>query len=120
MAQKELRNRRAAEDQAEHIELSKDWPLRFPANVQENELAGVIVDTEGHPVSGALIDCYPAFTGDETTTDELGMFRYKFDTEGRGNTIEVRFSKEGFSPVYRGTTIGRGRPSSCIEQQNAS
>ena len=98
---KELLNRRAAEDQAAHIELSKDWPLRFPANVQENELAGVILDTEGRPVVGALIDCHTAYTGDETTTDERGMFRYKFDTEGRGGIIEVRFSKEGFSPVYR-------------------
>lgn len=89
------------QEQDEQLELSKDWPLKFPSDVQENELAGVIVDSDGRPIAGALVDFYPAFTGHETTTDDQGMFRYRFKDAGRNDTYEVRFSKEGFSPIYR-------------------
>lgn len=89
------------EEQEEQIELSKDWPLKFPSNVKDNELAGVILDGDGRPIAGALVDFFPAFTGHETKTDEQGMFRFHFKDSGRNETVEVRFSKEGFSPIYR-------------------
>lgn len=92
---------REAEVQAEQLELSKDWSLTFPAEVQQNELAGVIVDEKGQPLHGAKVDLYPAFTGHETTTDEKGIFRYKFENAGKDQTVEVRFSKDGYSPIYR-------------------
>ena len=92
---------RETKDQAEQIELSKNWSLRFPENVQENEFAGVIVDEDGQPLAGAKVDLFPAFTGHETTTDKGGMFRYKLEYANKGKTVEVRFSKKGYSPIYR-------------------
>lgn len=98
---KQARERQEQLDQDEQIELSKAWKLDFPQNIQDNELAGVIVDSEGHPIAGALIDLFPAFTGHETTADERGQFRFKFDKFRPGETVEVRYSGDGFSPVYR-------------------
>lgn len=98
--QQEL-ERKELEEQQEQIELSKDWPLKFPPNVKDNELAGVILDGDGRPIAGALVDFFPAFTGHETLTDDQGMFRYPFKDSKRNETVEVRFSKEGFSPIYR-------------------
>lgn len=92
---------READEQAEQLELSKVWSLTFPAEVQENELAGVIVDEKGQPLAGAKVDLYPAFTGHETITDEKGIFRYSFENAGKDQTVEVRFSKDGYSPIYR-------------------
>ena len=69
--------------------------------MKENELAGVIVDVNGQPLAGANVDLFPAFTGHETTTDDQGMFRYKFDRASKGDAVEVRFSKDGYSPIYR-------------------
>ena len=92
---------READEQAAQMVLSKDWALKFPPDVQENELAGVIVDVNGQPLAGAKVDLFPAFTGHETTTDDQGMFRYKFDRASKGDTVEVRFSKDGYSPLYR-------------------
>ncbi len=92
---------REVEEEEEQMELSKDWSLKFPENVQDNEFAGVIVDENGTPVAGAKVDLFPAFTGHETTTDEQGMFRYKLELAKRGQSMEVRFSKEGYSPIYR-------------------
>ena len=54
--------------------------------MKENELAGVIVDVNGQPLAGANVDLFPAFTGHETTTDDQGMFRYKFDRASKGGT----------------------------------
>ncbi len=92
---------READEQTEQTESSKDWVLKFPKDVLENELAGVIVDANGQPLAGANVDLFPAFTGHETTTDDQGMFRYKFDRARKGDTVEVRFSKDGYSPIYR-------------------
>jgi beta-lactamase regulating signal transducer with metallopeptidase domain/protocatechuate 3,4-dioxygenase beta subunit len=92
---------REVEEQEEQMELSKNLPLKFAQHSQENELAGVVVDSAGQPIAGALVDFYPAFTGNETRTDDQGIFRYKFEQAGRNETVEVRFSKEGFSPIYR-------------------
>ena len=88
------------QEQAEQLELSKDWPLEFPQGVRENELAGVIVDPEGHPLAGALVDLFPALTGHETTTDEQGMFRYQFEGARPQDTVEVQFSKDA---IHRST-----------------
>ncbi len=92
---------READEQAEQRELSKDWALKFPPDVKENELAGVIVDVNGQPLAGVKVDLFPAFTGHETTTDDQGVFRYTFDRASKGDTVEVRFSKDGYSPIYR-------------------
>ena len=94
-------NEREIEEEEEQMELSKDWTLKFPENVQDNEFAGVIVDENGKPLAGAKVDLFPAFTGHETTTDEQGMFRYKLEMANRGQSTEVRFSKDGYSPIYR-------------------
>ena len=78
---------------------SKNWPLNFPKNVATNELAGVIVNNRGEPLAGAVVDFFPAFKGHETKTDEQGVFRYGL--KNVGPTTEVRFSCDGYSPVYR-------------------
>lgn len=92
---------RETEEQSEQMDLSKNWSLKFPENVQDKEFAGVIVDENGKPLAGAKVDLFPAFTGHETATDQQGMFRYKLEMANKGQTTEVRFSKDGYSPIYR-------------------
>ncbi len=92
---------RETEEQDEQMDLSRNWSLKCPENVQANEFAGLIVDENGKPLAGAKVDLFPAFTGHETTTDQQGMFRYKLEMASRGQTMEVRFSKDGYSPIYR-------------------
>lgn len=86
--------------QRDHLEQTKKWMLSFPENIKVNEFAGVIVDEEGNPLAGATVDLFPAFTGHETKTDQQGMFRFPLGFPSKGNTTEVRFSKDGYSPFY--------------------
>ena len=87
-------------EQEFNLKQSEKWSLKYPENVKENEFAGVIVDEQGHPIAGAIVDRHPAFTGHETETDQQGMFRVPLKFNSKGKTGVVRFSKEGYSPVY--------------------
>ena len=65
-------------------------------NVAVGELAGVVVDEQGKPLQGVLINEGYAHQGHETTTDAKGQFRLKgFE---RDEKVEVIISKPGYSP----------------------
>ena len=70
----------------------------LPQNVAADEIAGVVVDTEGKPLAGVLVDAWTWYEGDETKTDEKGVFRLKTGDPKR--RVEIRYSKAGYSPHY--------------------
>jgi len=62
----------------------------------KGEFSGKVVDGDGNPVAGVLVDAWDWCPGDETHTAADGTFRLKkLDPKSR---IEVRFIKEGFAP----------------------
>ena len=66
------------------------------ANVAVGELAGVVVDESGKPLEGVDVDVWDWYPGNETKTDQNGVFRLK--GFGRDAKVEVRFRKPGYSP----------------------
>jgi protocatechuate 3,4-dioxygenase beta subunit len=73
--------------------------LNFPQNVTKSEIAGVVVDSAGKPLSGCLVDAWTWYPGDETHTDENGAFRLR-PINNDPQHLEVRVSKPGYSPYY--------------------
>ncbi len=69
-----------------------------PLTVAEGELRGQVLGPDGEPLSGALVDVWTWYSGNETTTDSDGRFHLKGLT--KDEAIEVRISKEGFVPHY--------------------
>ncbi len=75
-------------------------------NVEKGELAGVVIDVNNKPVAGAKVDVWHWHPGNETTTNEQGVFRLKGFEEG--DKLEVLISKPGFSPrLYLSRVTGR-------------
>ncbi len=70
------------------------------ADIQPEELAGIVKDENGKPLAGVLVDAWTWHKGDETTTDADGVFRFHPESDGGRNRVEVRFSKPGYSPWY--------------------
>ena len=68
------------------------------AEIAFDELAGIVVDSEGEPIADVLVDAWSWHPGNETRTDKAGRFRLKIGDAT--NKIEVRFMKEGYSPHY--------------------
>jgi beta-lactamase regulating signal transducer with metallopeptidase domain len=83
---------------AERSEVPSDR-LKRPENVMPNQIAGVVVDSDGKPLAGVLVDAWTWFTGDEIETDQDGVFRFPPGDEDSRN-VELRFSKPGYSPHY--------------------
>ena len=81
-------------------ETTNESELALPEDIGPTELAGVVVDESGKPLQGVTVDAWSWHTGDETETDENGVFRFKPASEGGRRKIEVRFIKEGYSPHY--------------------
>lgn len=71
---------------------------RPPADVSEDELAGVVVDENGRPLADVTVDAWHWYPGNEIKTDENGQFRLKgFDPKER---VEVLVSKNEYSPQH--------------------
>ncbi len=70
----------------------------FADEIKPGEIAGTVVDEEGKGVEGALVDVWTWYTGNETKTDKDGKFLLKKSDER--SPVELRISKEGFSPYY--------------------
>ncbi|HEX8522783.1 MAG TPA: carboxypeptidase-like regulatory domain-containing protein [Tepidisphaeraceae bacterium] len=66
--------------------------------VKPGEIAGTVTDESGQPISGATIDAWSWYTGNETKTDKEGKFHLK--KLGRDGPVELRISKQGFCPWY--------------------
>lgn len=70
--------------------------VQGPRDVAPDELAGVVVDTEGRPIEGVDVDAWDWFPGNETKTDAKGQFRVgKLEANRK---VEVRFRKDGYTP----------------------
>jgi len=67
--------------------------------IELDELVGIVVDSEGEPLKDVLVDAWSWSPGSETQTNSQGRFRLKKVGEA-SRKIEVRFSKEGYSPHY--------------------
>ncbi|HEX4073585.1 MAG TPA: carboxypeptidase regulatory-like domain-containing protein, partial [Planctomycetaceae bacterium] len=78
---------------------SPSGALKLPQNVASDEIAGVVVDAQGKPLADVLVDLWTWSPGDETKTDENGLFRIKANDSDH-QYVEVRFSKPGYSPHY--------------------
>ena len=62
-------------------------------------LSGIVVNETGEPMEGVLVDAWTRHPGNETHTGRDGKFSLGgFEHEQK--TIEVRFSKDGFTPRY--------------------
>jgi beta-lactamase regulating signal transducer with metallopeptidase domain/protocatechuate 3,4-dioxygenase beta subunit len=70
--------------------------LKGPENVAPDELAGIVVDAKGTPLTGVTVDAWDWYPGTETTTDRNGRFRLA--NLGKGEKVEVQFRKTGYEP----------------------
>ena len=65
--------------------------------VNPNELAGRVVDANGKPLSGVVVDVWTWHAGNETLTDANGRFKLGgFDDR---EVVEVQFVKPGYGPA---------------------
>ncbi|QEG00411.1 Regulatory protein BlaR1 [Stieleria maiorica] len=72
----------------------------MPRDIEPTELAGIVVDAEGNPLPGVTVDAWSWHPGDETTTDEDGVFRFRPESDNGRSKVEVRWMKPGYSPHY--------------------
>lgn len=75
-------------------------PMQVPST-ELDFLEGSVVDTDGVPVVHAYVDVDTWYPGSETFTDEAGKFR--IDKLRKTETVQVRISKDGYSPFYEPT-----------------
>jgi beta-lactamase regulating signal transducer with metallopeptidase domain/protocatechuate 3,4-dioxygenase beta subunit len=90
-------------------------PTTTDGPITADEIAGIVVDAQGRPLSGAIVDAYSFAPGDETTTDAEGRFRLRLSPNlksilvpwlRRSEAIELRVMKEGYSPRSFDTVKG--------------
>ena len=67
-----------------------------PRDVGPDELAGVVVDSQGKPIEGVEVDAFTWYPGNETLTDARGEFRLK--KLGKNPNVEIVFRKHGYTP----------------------
>jgi len=101
----ELLKTTAVEGAAKKATAKKDAAARETvaeklADIQPEELAGIVKDENGKPLEGVLVDVWTWYKGDETVTDADGVFRFRPESDGGRRRVEVRFSKPGYSPEY--------------------
>ncbi|APW63795.1 carboxypeptidase regulatory-like domain-containing protein [Paludisphaera borealis] len=77
-----------------------------PRDVAPDELAGIVVDTDGKPIEGAEADVWTWFPGNEAKTDAKGVFRLrKLD---KGEKVEVVVRKPGYTPkLFLSQPVGK-------------
>ena len=75
---------------------TNDQHAEGPKIVGPDELAGVVVDTQGKPLEGVEVDAWTWYPGNETRTNARGGFRLgKHDKDRK---VEVVFRKPGYTP----------------------
>lgn len=72
----------------------------LPSSIEPTELSGIVVDEHGKPLSGVTVDAWSWHTGDETTTDENGVFRFRPSSDEGRRKVEIRWAKSGYAPHY--------------------
>jgi BlaR1 peptidase M56/Carboxypeptidase regulatory-like domain len=73
----------------------RDGGPKGPEQVAPDELAGMVIDTQGRPIEGVLAHAYSWIPKYKVLTDKEGRFRIKLPEQGK---IEIRLSKEGYEP----------------------
>ncbi len=69
------------------------------ATTPRNRLEGRVVGEDGKPLAGVHLNAWTWCPGNETDTDAEGNFALAdFDVDQK--EIEVRFTKDGYSPIY--------------------
>ena len=86
-----------AEDERRHQEALAARAAEEASKVDANELAGRVVDADGKPVSGVVVDVWTWHPGNETLTDAEGRFSLS-GFEDR-EMVEVQFTKPGYGPA---------------------
>ena len=75
-------------------------------DVAKDELVGIVIDVKGRPIAGVSVDAWSWYPGNETTTNEQGLFRLK-ELDPREN-VQLRITKAGYSPrMITGRFTGR-------------
>jgi beta-lactamase regulating signal transducer with metallopeptidase domain/protocatechuate 3,4-dioxygenase beta subunit len=86
-----------AEDERRHREALAARAAEDARKVDPNELAGRVVDADGKPLSGVVVDVWTWHPGNETLTDADGRFSLGgFDDR---EVVEVQFTKPGYGPA---------------------
>lgn len=80
--------------------LSDALQQHVPDRIEPTELAGIVVDASGKPLAGVSVDAWSWHPGDETLTDENGVFRFRPESDKGRHKVEVRWTKPGYSPHY--------------------
>lgn len=95
------------------LERKKDSPLAHRmssagANAAESlpvsplsnpdEISGTVVDGQGKPLEGVLVDAWNWFPGNETKTGKDGRFRLAKSHPDHGK-VELRFTRDGYCPL---------------------
>jgi protocatechuate 3,4-dioxygenase beta subunit len=75
------------------------FALAVTPSSPRNRFQGQVVGEDGKPLAGVLVNAWTWCPGNEATTDADGVFSLD-DFDADQKAIEVRFSKEGYSPVY--------------------
>ena len=64
-----------------------------------SRISGIVIDQQGTAIEGVLVDVWSWYSGNETYTDKKGFFQLNgFDPDQK--TVEIRFSKDKYSPRY--------------------
>jgi len=64
-----------------------------------SRISGIVIDQQGTAIEGVLVDVWSWYPGNETYTDKKGFFQLNgFDPDQK--TVEIRFSKDKYSPRY--------------------
>lgn len=85
------------------LETTAPAPTPAPEDrpITDEEIAGVVVDSDGKPIPRATVDAYSWFPGHETMTDSEGRFRLRAFTGSGFDPKEgapLRITKEGYGP----------------------
>ncbi|WP_339730501.1 M56 family metallopeptidase [uncultured Gimesia sp.] len=89
----------AAQEKSADAEESKPEAVMKPLKpAAPEEIVGIVIDEEGKPIEGVLVDAWTWWQGTETKTNQQGVFRLNPKTDG--GRAEVRISKPGYSPHY--------------------
>lgn len=89
----------AADDSKQAGDTTPNNAVNTEKPAAEGEIVGVVIDRDGKPIEGVLVDAWTWAPGSETRTDSRGRFRLDGQADNR-EKLEVRFSKQGYSPHY--------------------
>ncbi len=77
----------------------EDMQILKGQKADPSEISGIVIDKQGTAIEGVFVDVWSWYSGNETYTDKKGFFQLNgFDPDQK--TVEIRFSKDKYSPRY--------------------